>query len=235
MHVVSQMHVDGQRRSFIACIRQPILYWHSYQEISPCTLNRLEFQWDISFLAWTRWSRAGGLLVISWCAGLESRATHSWHGAGNFSLVPRLFITGIGISTEAVPAAAEVFSMSSCPPFSFLAILLAVSCSFLWSLLLLSLWGPLLSCFWFFFLVFFLSSESWGAPSSNLFAIFHSYCTPHCLLLQNFSNSIHRACAFGVCNMRMREIVVWLTYAWGHFWSEDGRYKHISKISMSRT
>ena len=32
---------------------------------------------DISFLAWTRWSLAGGLLVISWCAGLESRATHS--------------------------------------------------------------------------------------------------------------------------------------------------------------
>ena len=69
----SWMHVVGQRRSCIACIRT-----HSHQEISPCTLNRLESQWKtFPSLPGLDGLRAGGLLVISWCAGLESRATHS--------------------------------------------------------------------------------------------------------------------------------------------------------------
>ena len=55
-----------------------LMYWHSHQEISPCTLNRLESQWKtFPSLPGLDGLRAGGLLVISWCAGLESRATHS--------------------------------------------------------------------------------------------------------------------------------------------------------------
>ena len=50
----------------------------------------------------------GELLVISWCAGLESWATRSSGMALEALIlsVPRLFITGIGISIGAVPAAA---------------------------------------------------------------------------------------------------------------------------------
>ena len=66
----------------------------------------------------------------------NTRATRSSGVALEASVLsmPRFFITGIRISTGAVPAAAEIFGMSSCSPFSFLAILLAVSCSFLLSL-----------------------------------------------------------------------------------------------------
>ena len=79
IHVVGQMHVVGQRGtclSCIACIQTSCTYWHSHQEISPCTLNRLESQWKTFPLngLWT------GGIVISWCAFF-------WCGAGSFNVV----------------------------------------------------------------------------------------------------------------------------------------------------
>ena len=73
-------------------------------------------------LAWTRWSSSWGIIsyqLVCWTG--ESSHTFLWRGVGSFSVVSAPLLTGIGISTGALPAAAEVFGMSSCSLFSFLA------------------------------------------------------------------------------------------------------------------
>ena len=175
---------------------------------------------------WTGWSLNGrhflpclDSMVFSWgiisyqlvCWTGESSHTFLWRGVGSFSVVSAPLLIGIGISTGAVPAAAEVFGMSSCSPFSFLTILLAVSCSFLLFLhFLFSSWvsEALFSLAFLDLLSCLFLSQSQRRSQLQPFRYFPFLLHSPLSSFQNFSNSIHPRMCVCVSNMRMREIAV---------------------------
>ena len=82
MHVVGQMHVNGQRKFCITCIRPYVLAFSPGNFSMKVEQVGVSME-DISFLAWTRWSSSWGIIsyqLVCWTG--ESSHTFLWRGVG---------------------------------------------------------------------------------------------------------------------------------------------------------